>query len=302
MRDKGQSRSHQALANLAKRQHGVVSIRQLTGPLGHSRDAVARATRAGRLHRLHRGVYAVGHIRLTQQGRCIAAVLACGRGALLSHDSAAWLWGISTKSPAPFAVTTPNSRKPRPPIQLHVALKLSPEDRALCEGIPATSVARTFLDVAADARPPRLQRMLERSEELRLFDLEPVESVLARNKGHHGAGPLRRAIALYRPAPFSRSGLERRFLDLVKKAGLQHPVTGYNEAGFELDVYWPAQRFAVELDTFETHGTRAAFERDRLRQEELKLAGIEMIRVTGTRLDREPAEVIARLSRLLARR
>jgi hypothetical protein len=302
MRDKGQWRPHQGLAELARRQHGVVSIRQLIGPLSYSRDAVARAVKAGRLHRLHRGVYAVGHTRLTQQGHCLAAVLACGPGALLSHDSAAWLWGISTKSPVPLSVTTPASRKPRPPIRLHVALNLSAEDRALCEGIPVTSLARTFLDVATSSRPRRLQRMLERSEELRLFDLRPVESVLARNKGHHGAAPLRRALALYKPPPFTRSGLERDFLTLVKKARLPQPATGYIEQGLELDVYWPEQRFAVELDTFETHGTRAAFERDRMRDEELKLAGIELVRITGTRLKREPAEVMRRITRLLADR
>jgi hypothetical protein len=144
--------------------------------------------------------------------------------------------------------------------------------------------------------------MLERSEELRLFDLEPIESVLERNKGHHGAGPLRRALALYKPAPFTRSALERHLLDLVCGTGLPRPITGYNEAGYELDVYWPEQRFAVELDTYETHGTRAAFERDRLRDEELKLAGIETIRVTGARLDCEPAEVMQRITRLLADR
>jgi hypothetical protein len=302
MRPKGRSRSHGELAELAKRQHGVVSIRQLTGPLGYSRRSVSRAVDARRLHRLYRGVYAVGHTRLTQQGRCLAAVLACGPQALLSHDSAAWLWGISTKSPAPHSVTTPVPRKPRPPIRLHYARQLLPEDRALREGIPVTSVARTFLDVAATSRPNRLRRMLERSEELRLFDLGPVESVLERNKGHHGAGPLRRALTLYRPAPFTRSGLERRFLALVKDAGLPQPTTGLNGAGYELDVYWPEHRFAVELDTYETHGSRAAFERDRIRDEELKLAGIEMIRITGTRLDREPAEVISRLQRLLADR
>jgi hypothetical protein len=302
MRAKGRPRSHEALAELARRQHGVVSIRQLTGPLGYSHSAIDRARSAGRLHRLYRGVYAVGHARLTQQGRCLAAVLASGRGALLSHDSAAWLWGISTKSPVPYAVTTPVRRKPRPPVLLHYAGNLAAEDRALREGIPVTSVARTFLDVAATSRPRRLQRMIERSEELKLFDLEPVESVLARNQGHHGVGPLRRALTLYKPAPFNRSGVERRFLELVDEAGLPRPVTGFNEQGYELDVYWPEQRFAVELDTYETHGTREAFERDRLRDEELKLVGIELIRVTGTRLEREPAKVIARLSRLLATR
>jgi hypothetical protein len=202
----------------------------------------------------------------------------------------------------PLAVTTPVHRGPRPPIQLHHARSLADQDRAICEQIPVTSVARTLLDLAAGTRLTRLQRIIERSEELKLFDLAPVDAVLARNAGHHGASRLRRAIELYRPPTFTRSDLERRFLALVRDAELPRPSTGFNELGFELDVYWPKQRFAVELDTFETHGTRAAFERDRLRQEELKLVGIEMIRVTGNRLDREPTQVIERVSRLLQRR
>ncbi len=196
----------------------------------------------------------------------------------------------------------PSSRQGRPPIVLHRTRTLSDEDRELREGIPVTAVPRTLLDLAATVRPARLQRILERGEELELFDLGPVESVLARNAGHRGVGRLRDALALYRTPTFTRSSLERHFLALVADAGLPRPATGFNEAGFELDFYWPEQSFAVELDTFETHGTRDAFERDRLRQEELKLAGIEMIRVTGARLDREPEQVVARVARLLAQR
>jgi hypothetical protein len=158
-----------------------------------------------------------------------------------------------------------------------------------------------LLDLAAVERRQRLERILERSEELRLFDLGAVDSLLERSAGHLGAGRLRRAIALYRPPAFTRSDLERRFLALVLAAGLPRPLTNFVELGFELDVYWPPQRFAVELDVFETHGTRAAFERDRLRQEELKLAGIEMTRVTDKRLEREPRQVIERIARLLER-
>jgi hypothetical protein len=120
--------------------------------------------------------------------------------------------------------------------------------------------------------------------------------------GHRGARRLRRAIALYRPPPFSRSGLERRFLELIQGADLPRPVTGFVAAGYELDVYWPEERFAVELDTYETHGSHDSFEGDRLRQENLKLAGIEMTRITGHRLDREPRQVIERIGRLLAQR
>jgi hypothetical protein len=163
-------------------------------------------------------------------------------------------------------------------------------------------LSRTFLDVAAIVRSERLERMLERAEELGLFDLGPVEGVLVRSKGHSGAGRLRRALDLYRPTSFTRSGVERRFLALVGKAGLPQPRTCFVEHGFELDVYWPEERFAVELDSYKTHGSNAAFERDRFRHEDLKLAGIEMIRVTDQRLKREPGEVARWLRRHLARR
>lgn len=141
--------------------------------------------------------------------------------------------------------------------------------------------------------------MVERAEELELLNLRAVEDLLARTVGHHGHGRLRKAISLYKPTSFTRSGLEKRWLELVLAAGLPQPRMNYVERGFELDCYWPEHRFAVELDLFETHGTRAAFERDRVRQEELLLAGITMTRVTGPRLEREPDEVIRRVARLL---
>ena len=144
--------------------------------------------------------------------------------------------------------------------------------------------------------------MLERSEELGVFDLGPVEELLERSWGHPGWGRLRRGIALYKPPPFTPSQFERGFFEAVLEAGLPRPATNYVEAGFELDVYWPEQRFAVELDTYATHGTNAAFERDRLRHEDLMLAGIEMIRVTDVRFHREPKAVLERVATLLARR
>jgi hypothetical protein len=234
--------------------------------------------------------------------QCLAAVLASGPNALLSHASAAWLWGISSRSPMPFEVTVPAVRRPRPPIVLHRSRALTEEDWELVDGIPATALPRTLLDEAAAIRFEYLRRMLERAEELRLFDLRAVDALLVRSAGHPGVGRLRRAIALYRTPPFTRSGLERRFLELVERAGLPRPVTGFNEAGHELDVYWPEVRFAVELDTFETHGSREAFERDRKRREDLKLAGVETIDITGHRLDKEQRQVIERVARFLAQR
>jgi very-short-patch-repair endonuclease len=151
--------------------------------------------------------------------------------------------------------------------------------------------------------PLQLERSLERSEELARFDLVALEDVLDRAGHHPGAGKLRRALTVYREEPaLTRSGLERRFLDLVRKAGLPEPSMNFNVAGYELDAYWEAERFVVELDVYETHGSHAAFERDRLRQEDLKLRGVEMIRVTGPRLDREPEATIKRVGAHLEQR
>jgi hypothetical protein len=299
MQDKRRTEAgHEPLAELATQQHGVVSVRQLRA-LGYSASAIAEAASAARLHRLHRGVYAVGHRRLSWHSRCLAAVLACAP-AVASHASAGWLWGVLRWEPGTIDVTAPTRRKAKPTIRVHYAPLLE-RDRDEREGILVTSLARTLLDLAATLSPARLDRVLERSEELGLFDLGSIDDLLARFTHHRGAGKLRMALAIHRPDPtFTRSNLERRFLALAKAAGLPAPSTNFNVAGFELDAYWERERFAVELDVFETHGTRAAFERDRLRQEDLKLAGVEVVRITGPRLDREQERVMERLGELLA--
>jgi len=299
MRNK--ERTHRPLADLAERQHGVVSIRQLEA-LGYRRPAITRATRSGRLHRVHRAVYAVGHTKLTWEGRCLAAVLSCAPHALASHLSAAWLWGLLASRPGTFHVTAPTRRHAKPKLRLHYA-RLGDEDRAVCDGIPVTSVPRTLLDYAAMTTDARLERAVERSEERRQFDLRAVEALLARAGSHRGAGRLRRALAIYRDDPaFTRSGLEGRFRDLVRRSDLPMPSANFWVGEYELDAYWPEERFAVELDVYETHGTRAAFESDRRRREDLKLAGIETIQITGPRLDREPTKVIERIAALLEQR
>jgi hypothetical protein len=203
--------------------------------------------------------------------------------------------------PAPLHVTTSVWRTPRPPLRLHQSLALGDQDRALREGVPVTSLCRTLLDLAATVRFDWLERMVERSEERELIDLRSLEELLGRTVGHPGHARLRKALALYKPSSFTRSGLEKRFLELVTQAGLPQPRTNFVIQGFELDCYWPEFHFAVELDVFETHGTRAAFERDRKRQD-LLLVGIHMTRVTAPRLEREPDEVIRRVALLLAQR
>jgi hypothetical protein len=277
--------------------------------LGHPENVVLEWASAGRLHRVHRSVYAVGHRRLTWYSHCWATVLAAEPDegapwrAVASHHSAAYLWELLRWRPDVMHVTAPTRRRAKREFRVHFSSILAGEDRAVREGIPVTSLARTFLDLAIRANPDQLDGYLERAEERELLDVRAVEDVLTRAGGHRGRGRLGQALAIYRPDPaFTRSKFERRFRRLVKAAGLPAPSMNFNEAGFELDAYWPDLRFAVELDLFETHGSRAAFERDRPRQEELKLVGIEMIRVTAPRLKREPQVVLRNLAALLERR
>jgi hypothetical protein len=237
----------------------------------------------------------VGHQSLTWYSRCWAGVLAAEANntgdlvwpAVASHGSASYLWGLYRYSPDRIDVTAPIRRRAKREFKVHFSSILKGADRTARLGIPVTSVSRTLLDLAIRSRPDQLERLLERAEDLELLDLPSIEDVLARAGGHRGRGRLAQALAIYRPD---------------QGAGLPAPSMNFNVAEFELDAYWPDLRFAVELDLFETHGSRAAFERDRRRQEELKLLGIEMIRITKPRLDREPQAVMRNFGALLERR
>lgn len=296
---------HRPLFELASRQHGVVTTRQLKG-LGYGRNSASKANKVGRLRRLYRGVYAVGHERLGWNGWCLAAVFAAETGsrdgAVASHTAAGWLWDLLRSSPATIHVTVSTTRHRRRGLVMHTA-QLPKPDLDEVEGIPVTALPRTVLDLVPMLSAPWLERAVEQLEGSGRFDLAQFEDLLDRCGNHPGAGRLRAALDIYQEDPaFTRSGVERRFRELVRKAGLPVPSANFNVAGFELDAYWEAERFAVELDVFGTHGTRAAFERDRLRADELLLIGVEMIRVTGPRLKREPDAVIQRVAAHLERR
>jgi very-short-patch-repair endonuclease len=257
---------------------------------------------SGRLHQFFHSAYAVGHRHLTRHGHYMAAVLAAHPKAVISHKSAGWLWGLLSNPPTEIHVTAPTRRHRKASFRLHFA-PLVDEDVAACEGLPVTAVSRTLLDLAAELSFGRLERAVEQADRLELLDLRPIDSLLTRVSGHRGVRRLRHALGIYRPdGRFTRSKLERRFLDLLREAGLPLPLTNCFIEGYELDAYWPEERFAVELDTYDFHGSRAAFERDPIRHEELKLAGIEMIRVTGHRLDRNPGEVARSIAELLNQR
>jgi very-short-patch-repair endonuclease len=200
-------------------------------------------------------------------------------------------------------VTAPTRRRAKRRFVVHFSSILAEEDRGVRDGIPVTAVPRTLLDLAMRARPEQLEGYLERAEDRELLDVRAVEDVLSRAGGHRGRGRLAQALTIYQPDPaFTRSKFERRFRQAVKAFGLPAPSMNFNVAEFELDAYWADLRFVVELDLFETHGSRAAFERDHRRQEELKLLGIEMIRVTAPRFKREPEAVLSNLATLLEHR
>ena len=245
-----------AVAALAARQHGVVSRAQLLA-LGITKDAIRRRVERKRLLLLHARVYAVGHLALTVDSRRMAAVLACGRGALLSHRAAGALQALLPSSPQ-FDVTVPGGgSRSRAGIVVHRSRCLHEEDRDEMRGIPVTSVARTVVDLAEVLDEERLAKAVKEAEIQRTFDLIAIERVLARVAGRTGRHRLAQVLAAYRPDPhFTRSGAERRFLELCQRNGLPTPRMNTWVGGHEVDAYWADVDVVVELDGVEAHGTR----------------------------------------------
>jgi very-short-patch-repair endonuclease len=278
----------------------VVSARQLL-EAGFPKATISDASRRGQLLPIYRGVYAVGHRAIGWQGWCLAAVLA-RPGAVASHRTAAWIHGLLRYRPGTMHVTAPTRQRNRRDFVVHYG-RLEGDDREVVEGIPVTSPARTALDVAAKDTLAGVERLLQRADERDLLDRRRFEALLARTHGHPGHGKLTAALATFSPEAVTlRSDLERRFRRLVLAGGLPTPQMNVAVEGYELDCYWEAEGFAVELDTFATHGSPRSFEADRKREDDLLLAGIELIRVTDVRLKREPRETIARVAAHLERR
>ncbi|HYP48896.1 MAG TPA: DUF559 domain-containing protein [Thermoleophilaceae bacterium] len=182
---------------------------------------------------------------------------------------------------------------------------LRPEDRSEHEGIPCTTPARTLLDLAATLNARELERSIEQAEVQRLFDLHDLNAVVGAANGHHGTGPLRRALGSWAEVAVTMSELEERFLALSRTAGIPQPEVNawlsLNDGAIKPDLLWRAERLVVELDGHASHGTRNAFERDRLRDRRLTLAGFRVVRFTWRHLTEDPAEVVSTLRRLLPR-
>jgi Transcriptional regulator, AbiEi antitoxin/Protein of unknown function (DUF559) len=288
------TRPEWALADLARRQWGVVSRAQLTA-IGLGRGAIDARLGAGRLRRVHRGVYAIGGAALPREGRNLAAVLACGEGAVLSHVSAAVHWGLLSYDPPRPEVTAPASRAGAPGIRLHRTRSLDARETTTHRGIPITTLARTLLDLAATAPTNHLEHAIGQAMRNELYDHAAIERVL---DGRPGTRALRRATA--EDPAFTRSELERRFRALCRRAGLPRPLTNVSVADadnhpHEVDFYFPAYGLIVETDGWRDHGTRVAFERDRAKDAALVAAGHAVLRFTKRQIAYDPDTVASRV-------
>lgn len=281
------------IARLAARQHGVVARWQLAA-LGVGGTAIDKRVADGRLRRIHRGVYAVGP--LDRRGYWMAAVLACGEGALLSHRDGAMLWNLRPANRMAIDVTTPGARgRRRSRITVHGTVRLHPDDRAEVEGIPVTSVPRTLLDLAEVVPLEHVRRAYEAAERHELLDMQAMNELVSRSNGRRGLAALL-ALLDYDPSPGvrSKSDLESRFLDLVREAGLPLPQLNVSVEGFMVDAYWPPGRLVVELQSWEHHAHRQAFERDNERFARLQVAGYTVLPLTYRQL-RDQSDWVIRI-------
>lgn len=187
----------------------------------------------------------------------MAAVLACGPGAVLSHRSALELWGVAKMSRRRPSVTVPGVRRTREKIDVHRSATLTPDDLTAVDAIPCTTLARTLLDFAEIARPKELARAVEDAERIRIFDGHAVERVLSRANGRRGATKLRTALDNWTEPAFTRSEAERMMLALIARAGLPTPNANAFVAGHEVDLHWPQQRLVVEIDSRAWHTSAA---------------------------------------------
>jgi hypothetical protein len=290
------------IARLATEQHGVVSLSQLRDK-GLGLGAINHRVRAGRLHRLYRGVFAVGHTRLSREGRWTAALLASGEGAVLSHVSAATLWDLRPSSATAIHVTVPTyaGRRRRPGVVLHRSRTLGAPDVAELDGFALTSVARTLVDLAGMLTRGSLERTVERSLELRLFDLAGLRAAIDARPTSRGCTALARVVAAIHDEPaLTRSELEALMRDLCAAHGIDPPEVNPRIEGYEVDFLWRSRRLIVETDGHAHHGTRTAFERDRAKDARLTALGYRVVRFTYRQLVYEPDFVVSTLLALLA--
>ncbi len=283
-----------ALVDLAR--HGNVTVEQLHA-CGLTASAIGYRCRQKRLYRVHHGVYALGRPPSLPLERAAAAVLACGPGAALSHQSAFTLWGFSDTWSFPLHVTSATRRK-RPGITTHEAPGLQPVDVRTQLGIRATSPARTLLDCAPDLAERRLHRTAADARRAGLLHPAAIIDMTDRFPKHPGASRLRTVLGeLKNP---TRSEFEQAFLVFCRAHQLPTPLVNTHVAGHEVDAFFPEHGLIVELDGWEFHRDRHAFEADRNRDADALALGLRTVRITWERMTGRAGQEAQRLHRILA--
>jgi hypothetical protein len=300
----GHRAREQALMALATRQHGVVAHRQLLR-LGFSPAAIGKRTQTGRLHRRFRGVYALGRVDLPVSGLRLAAVLACGDGACLSHISNAAHLGLRRSDAVLIDVTVSGRSGIRHAgIRVHRSTTLIDEDITVVDGVPCTSCARTLLDIAPLVNERSLERAVEQAEIKGLYDHRAILRLLDRSWGQPGSRRLGNTLGIVRPGnTITKSELEELMLGLCRGWGLPEPEVNaellIGGERMQVDFLWRKGRVVVETDAFKYHSSRAAFRRDRRRDRLLELAGYRHARFADADFDHARSEIRSTLIDLL---
>jgi hypothetical protein len=284
------------VARIAAGQHGVVTVGQLLAA-GLSRAAVGRRVEKGLLHREHRGVYRVGHRAPSTEARYLAAVLACGEGAILSGRAAAFIYGLIKRAAPPPEVTTVVDRRV-PGVLTRRVRHLCRHEATTYRSIPIATVARTVVDLATTLSLDALARACHEAEVRHRITGPMVETALARRPNVPGAGKLHEIF--HGDARITLSKLERDFLGVLQSAGLALPETNRLTSGRYVDCRWPEHRVTVELDSYRYHHTRHAWEQDRRREREARARGDEFRRYTYGDVAEDPSYMLAELRELLA--
>jgi very-short-patch-repair endonuclease len=286
---------------LVRDQHGVVSRAQLLA-LGFTAPAILHRVAKGRLHPVRRGVFAVGRPELTRYGRWMAAVLACGPSAVLSHSDAAALWEIRRYLGGPICVSVLADSARRPPgIVVHRRKAPTPEDVTHHHRIPVTTPPATLIDIAPTLARDELEAAINEADKRRLVDPEPLRAALDEVVGRRPGAAVLRATLDRRTFTLTDSELERRFLQLARQAGLSKPETQRTVNGYRVDFYWPDLKLVVETDGLTYHRTPAQQTKDRLRDQAHTAAGLTPLRFTHAQINYDADHVQATI-RAVARR
>jgi very-short-patch-repair endonuclease len=284
-------------AEIATGEKGIATRPELLAR-GITDEQIQLRLRRGTLFAEFRGVYRVGHMAPSAEATYLAAVKACGDGALLCGRSAGWVWRVLKGKPPQPEVIAPTERRARA-ITTHRSRHIHPADRAVCHGIPVTSVARTIVDLAAVLDLEQLARACHEAGVLHDLTPRQVKAVLKRRPNAAGAAKLR--LVMEGDAPAVLSKLERRFLKLLRESGFPKPVVNRLAGGRRVDCRWAEHRLTVELDSYTFHRSRHAWEMDRRRERQARARGDDFIRYTYGDVFETPAVVVRELARILPR-